>query len=322
MQAIVVRQFGGPEVLRLENVAAVTPGPGQVLVRVRAAGVNPVDTYIRTGTYPVKPALPYTPGLDLAGVVDAIGPEVATWKPGDRVYSDGIGPTSGGCAEFAVCAADRVHALPERVSFAQGAALGVPYATAWRALFTRAHAQAGDTILVHGASGGVGTAAVQIARAHGLHVIGTAGTPEGLALVREQGAHAALDHRDPGYLDEVKALTGGRGVDIVLEMLANVNLDRDLEAIAKGGRVMVVGNRGRVEIDPRKCMSRDGAILGMTLFNATPADLTRIHAGLRAGIENGALSPVIGRELPLAEAAEAHRLVMAPGARGKIVLLP
>jgi NADPH2:quinone reductase len=208
------------------------------------------------------------------------------------------------------------------VSFAQGAALGVPYSTAWRALFIRARARAGETLLVHGASGGVGTAAVELGRSHGLRVIGTAGTPEGLTLAREHGAHHVLNHRDADYLQQVMPLTGNAGVDVVLEMLANVNLDRDLDVLAMHGRVVVIGNRGRVEIDPRKAMARDGAILGMTLFNATPEESREIHAGLVAGLENGTLNPVIGKEFPLADAVKAHAAVMEPGAYGKIVLVP
>jgi NADPH2:quinone reductase len=228
----------------------------------------------------------------------------------------------GGYGEFALCEEWQASPLPERVSFAQGAALGVPYATAWRALFIRAHARAGETVLVHGASGGVGTAAVQIARAHGLLVIGTAGTPDGVALVRAQGAHHALNHHDPDYLQQVRPLSRGRGADVVLEMLANVNLDRDLEVLARKGRVVVIGNRGRVEIDPRKTMGVDGAILGMTLFNADRDELHEIHAGLVAGLENGTLTPVVSKEMPLADAVKSHVAVLEPGAMGKIVLVP
>ena len=322
MKAIVVRAFGGPDVLTLEEVPTSSPGPGQVLVRVNAAGVNPVDTYLHTGAYAIKPTLPYTPGMDLGGTVEAVGPEVTAWKRGDRVYGHGVAPGSGAYAEFAVCLTSQVCTLPARASFAQGAALGVPYATAWRALFIRAHARAGETVLVHGASGGVGTAAIQIARAHGLRVIGTAGTADGIAQVLEQGAHDALNHRDANYRDAITQLTGGRGVDLVLEMLANINLDRDLDLLARHGRVVVIGSRGRVEIDPRKTMGKDAAILGMTLFNATPDELHGIHAGLVAGLEQGTLRPLIGRELPLADAATAHVAVMEPGARGKIVLIP
>jgi NADPH2:quinone reductase len=221
-----------------------------------------------------------------------------------------------------VCDEAVAHPLPARVSFAQGAALGVPYSTAWRALFMRARARAGETLLVHGASGGVGTAAVELGRSHGLRVIGTAGTKEGLDLAREHGAHHVLNHRDADYLQQVMPLTGNTGVDVVLEMLANVNLDRDLDVLARNGRVVVIGSRGRVEIDPRKALSRDGAILGMTLFNATPEELREIHAGLVAGLENGTLNPVIGKEFPLAEAAKAHVAIMESAAYGKIVLVP
>jgi NADPH2:quinone reductase len=220
----------------------------------------------------------------------------------------------------ALCDEWRVLPLAERVSFQQGAALGVPYGTAWRALLMRASARAGETVLVHGASGGVGSAAVQIARARGLRVIGTAGTAEGVALVARQGAHHVLNHRDADYLQQVPAITGGRGVDVVLEMLAHVNLDHDLDVLAPQGRVVVIGNRGRVEIDPRKAMARDAAILGMTLFNATRDHLEEIHAGLLAGLDNGTLRPVIGKELPLGEAPTAHVAVMEAGALGKIVL--
>ena len=319
MKAIVVREFGAPDVMTYEDVADPAPGPGQVLIRVHACGVNPVETYIRAGTYARKPALPYTPGSDVGGTVESVGSGVTQFKPGDRVYTQGA---AGGYAERLVCAEALAHPLPARISFAQGAALGVPYSTAWRALFLRAHARAGETLLVHGASGGVGTAAVELGRSHGLRVIGTAGTAEGLALAREHGAHLALNHRDPGYLQQVMPFTGGAGVDVVLEMLANVNLDHDLDVLALHGRIVVIGNRGRVEIDPRKAMARDGAILGMTLFNATPEESHEIHAGVVAGLENGTLNPVIGKEFRLAEAAKAHVAVMESGAYGKIVLLP
>lgn len=322
MRAIVVSGFGPPEVMKLESRPDPLPGPGQVVVRVRAAGVNPVETYIRGGAYGRLPPLPWTPGTDLGGIVEQAGENVTAWTPGDRVYSHGVAAGSGAYAELALCEEHQLHPLPSRVSFAQGAAMGVPYATAWRALFVRANARAGETVFVHGASGGVGTAAVQMARAHGLRVIGSAGTAGGVALVREQGAHEAVNHREPDYLERVMRFTGGRGVDLVAEMLANVNLDRDLDLLAPRGRVVVVGNRGRIEIDPRKAMTKDAAILGMQLVHASRDELAGIHAGLVAGLENGTLHPVIGREFPLAEAPSAHAAVMEPGARGKIVLVP
>ncbi len=319
MKAIVVREFGSPDVMKLENVPEPVPGPGQVTIRVHAAGVNPVDTYIRAGTYARKPSLPYTPGTDVGGVVHAVGANVTRVRAGDRVYGHAA---IGGYAEVALCEDWQVHPLPQGSSFQQGSAIGVPYATAWRALLMRAEGRPGESVLVHGASGGVGTAAVQIARACGMLVIGTAGSEEGLSHVRNQGAHHVLNHRDADYLQRVPALTDGRGVDVVLEMLANVNLDRDLDVLAQHGRIVVIGNRGRVEIDPRKSMARDAAILGMTLFNATRAHLEEIHAGIVAGLENGSLNPVIGKEFPLADAAKSHVAVMESGALGKIVLIP
>ena len=321
MNAIVVREFGPPEVMKLEEVPTLSPGPGQVLVGVKAVGVNPVETYIRAGTYARKPNLPYTPGTDVAGVVEAVGPNVTSVKAGDRVYAHTTSGT-GGYRQSTVCDEPHVHTLPERLSFQQGAALGVPYSTAWRALFLRAQARPGETVLIHGASGGVGVAAIQIARAFGLRVIGTAGTERGIQMVREQGAHKVLNHREADYLKQVMPLTDGRGVDLVVEMLANVNLDRDLDVLAFRGRVMLVGNRGRIEIDPRKIMSRDANVLGMLMMNATADEYRTIHAALAPGLENGSLTPVVGRQMPLAEAADSHRAVLEPGAYGKIVLIP
>jgi NADPH:quinone reductase len=179
----------------------------------------------------------------------------------------------------------------------------------------------GETVFVHGASGGVGTAAVQLARAAGLRVVGTAGTTEGRRLVAEQGAHHVLNHREEGYLEELTRLTGGRGPDVILEMAAHFNLNRDLEVVGRAGRVVVIGSRGAVEINPRLAMTRDADVLGMSLFNAGEREAESIHAALVAGLESGTLRPVVGRELPLAEAAAAHEQVLAPGAYGKIVLL-
>jgi NADPH2:quinone reductase len=320
MKAIRVREFGAPEVLRVEDLPELQPGPGQVIVRVKAAGVNPVDAYIRTGTYARTPALPYTPGFDAAGVVESVGKGVTHASTGNRVY---VGwSLSGTYAEQALCSESQVHPLPERVSYAQGAAVHVPYATAYYGLFLRAGASPGDTVLVHGASGGVGVAAVQLARAAGMTVIGTAGSDKGREMVVQQGAHHVLDHRAPGYLERLHALTGGRGVDVVLEMLANLNLGKDLGILAPGGRVVVIGSRGTVEIDPRMTMSRNASIVGLTLFNASERETATIHAALVAGLESGTLRPIVGQEMPLAEAPRAHHAVMEPGAYGKIVLCP
>jgi len=215
---------------------------------------------------------------------------------------------------------NQVHALPANVSFSQGAGVFVPYATAFFALHNSAEARASETVLIHGASGGVGTAATQMARAMGLTVFGTAGTKKGLDLALREGAHQVFDHSKPGYTDEIMKATGGRGVDVVLEMLANVNLSSDLKLLATHGRVIVIGNRGEITINPRDIMSRRGAVRGFTLWAVTEAELTVIFAGIGAGLENGTLRPIVAKELPLKDAAQAHVDVLAPGASGKIVL--
>jgi NADPH2:quinone reductase len=286
---------------------------------VKAAGVNPTDTYTRSGTSR-RPPLPYTPGIDGAGVVESVGEGVAGVRVGARVYLSGT--ITGAYAEEAICEETQVHSLPERVSFTQGAGINIPYATAYRALFQLAKATPGEVVLIHGGTGGVGIAAIQLARAAGMKVIGTGGTERGRDLATEQGAHHMLDHKLQGYLDQIQALTQRHGVDVILEMLANVNLDRDLKALAMGGRVVVIGSRGRIEIDPRDAMIRDASIWGMLLFNVTQREAFSIHAALVAGLENGTLQPIIGKEMPLTEAPRAHREIMEPGAYGKIVLIP
>ena len=319
MKAIRVHGFGGPEVLRLEETNAPMAGPGQVVVKIEAVGVNPVDTYIRSGGYGKRP-LPYTPGSDAAGTVEAVGADVTGFKPGDRVYT--AGTITGAYAEKCLCTAAQVRLLPERVTFAEGAGVYVPYYTAWFALFVRAEAKPGETVLVHGASGGVGLAAVQIARAAGLTVIGTAGSERGRQLVAAQGADLVLDHTQDGYLDTAKSYTGGRGIDVVLEMLANVNLGKDLGVVAQNGRVVVIGSRGPVEIDPRLTMQRNSSILGMSLSNATEPQLSQMHAAIGAGLLTGTLTPLVAETFPLADAPRAHEAVMQSGAHGKIVLIP
>jgi NADPH2:quinone reductase len=321
MKAILVRQFGGPEVLKLEEVPTPKPAAGQVLVKIHAAGVNPADTYARTGNYAVLPSLPYTPGTDGAGVVDSIGDGVKTVKPGDRVYV--AKSLSGTYAEYAVALETQVRRLPDRISFAQGAGVFIPYGTAYHAIYHQAKAHAAETVLVHGASGGVGIASVQIARALGLTVFGTAGSAKGLELAQREGAHQIFDHSKSGYQEEITKATGGRGVDIILEMLANVNLGADLKLLAQMGRVVVIGSRGDVTITPRDLMSRRASIRAFTLWAFTEAESMEVHAGIIAGLENGTLRPVVGSEIPLTDAAQAHINVMKPsGAFGKIVLIP
>ena len=316
MKAIRVSRFGDPSVLELHDLPALVPAPGQILVGLHAGGVNPVEAYVRTGKYARLPELPYTPGSDGAGVVEQS--QDPGLPPGSRVFV--AGSLTGTYAELALCTPEQVFPLPDHITFEQGAALGVPYATATWALFYRGHARAAETLLIHGASGGVGLAALQLARAAGLRIFGTAGTPEGLELVTQNGAKEAFNHREPGYLDQIKAATDGRGLDIILEMAANQNLGHDLTLLAPNGRVVVVGSRGPVEIDPRNIMMREADIRGITLFSATPADRAEIYHRITLGLEDGSLDPIIGNTFPLQEAARAHEQIMSSAARGKLVL--
>ncbi|MDZ4816827.1 MAG: NADPH:quinone reductase [Verrucomicrobiota bacterium] len=317
MNAIVVEKAGGPEVLQIKQVDTPVCEPGTILVKVHAAGINPVDTYLRSGDYPIA-KFPFTPGFDAAGVIESISPNVKGFRLGDRVYT-GFN-ISGAYAEYVLCHDHQVYALPDRVEFPEGACINVPYATAYKALYLKGHAKPGEYVLVHGGSGGVGVAAIQLARAGGFTVIATAGTDQGLNLINQCGAHHAFNHNSPSYVNDIKSLTADRGIDVILEMLANVNLEKDLGLLGMNGRVVVIGNRGRVEIDPRLTMGKELSITGMALFNASSSELRSIHSALKAGFDNGSLKPVIGHQLPLAEAARGHELVMKPGSYGKIVL--
>jgi len=320
MKAIVVHEYGEPEVMKIEDVPTPDPNDGQVLVKVGAAGVNPVDTYLRTGIHAHAPELPYTPGKDGAGVIEKIGGGVTSVKPGDHVYT--AGSLTGTYAEYSVCGEKQVGKLPDNVSFEKGAAVWTPYATSYRALFQKANAKSGETVLIHGASGGVGIAAVQWAKDAGLNVIGTASSDEGKQLVEQQGADAVFDHTDEDHFGEIRERTGGKGVDLIIEMLANVNLERDFEALAMFGRIVVVGNRGSIQFTPRLAMTKDATIHGMSLFNAPSEKLAEIHSKVVDALKRGAIDPVVGDSIPLAEAPRAHHQVIENKASGKIVLIP
>jgi NADPH2:quinone reductase len=320
MKSIVIHEYGGPEVMKLEDVPTPDPAAGQVLVKIEAAGVNPVDAYIRSGNYANVPKLPYTPGKDGAGVVEKIGDGVTRFKPGDRVYT--AGSISGTYAEFSLCDETHLGRLPENVSFEQGAGIWTPYATSYRALFQKAAAKSGETVFIHGASGGVGVAAIQWSKNAGLKVIGSASSENGKKLVASEGADHVVDHTDDSHLAEVRELTDGRGVDVIIEMLANENLARDFDALAMFGRISIVGNRGSLDFNPRLAMGKDASMFGMSLFNAPPDAMEEIHAAIFDGLSKGYLKPVVGESIPLAEAPRAHKQVIENKAFGKIVLIP
>ncbi|XP_053102330.1 quinone oxidoreductase isoform X1 [Hemicordylus capensis] len=321
MRAVRVFEFGGPEVLKLQSdVLLPIPKENQVLIKVHACGINPVETYIRSGTHAKKPALPYTPGTDVAGVVEGVGEHVTAFKKGDRVFT--LGTISGGYAEYTVASVDTVFSLSDKLDFKQGAAIGIPYFTAYHALFQKGSAKAGETLLVHGASGGVGIATCQIARAYGLKILGTAGTEEGMSLVLQNGAHKVFNHRKKDYVAQIKETAGTQGIDVIVEMLANVNLANDLQLLSKGGRVMIVGSRGPIEINPRDTMLKESSIRGLSLFSASKEELSECAASLIAGIEAGWVKPVVGPEYPMEKVADAHKnIIHSQGALGKMVLL-
>lgn len=321
MQAIHVEQFGGPEVLQLKNNLIVPPlTPTQVLVRVMYTGVNPVETYIREGQYSRLPDLPYIPGSDAAGYVESVGIDVTGLNLGTRVFV--TGRNSGAYAEFIVTEYSYVFPLHHRLSFAQGAALGVPYFTAYKALIMGAKAKPGERVLIHGASGAVGTAAVQIARSMGVVVFGTAGTKDGMDVVAKCGAHHVFNHNHKSYEKKMLEQTNNEGFDVIIEHLANINLGHDVQMLKRDARIMVVGCRGSVNINPRHLMLPEASIKGVTLQgNTTVAQYKEIGSAIVAGIEAGWVNPVINREYAMEEAQQVHYdIIHSKGAKGKLVL--
>ena len=323
MKAIRVHEFGGPEKLIIEEVPEPKAGAGEIVVQIKAAGVNPVETYMRAGAYPTLPKLPWTPGSDGAGIVHSVGSGVKSVKAGDRVYV--AGSSTGTYAEYSLSTEAQVHRLPEKITFQQGAAIGIPYGTAYRALFQRAKALPNEIVLINGASGAVGLAAVQLARAYGMFVIGTAGGDEGLSLVEKNGAHYAFHHsaddlpKRVGHLAEIR---GKQGPDVIIEMLANKNLAKDMQMLGRHGRIVTVGNRGSIEINARDIMGKDGAILGMSLPYASDAEKASIYSALGAALEIGVAKPVVAREYSFKDAPQAHKDGIEKSTHGKLVLLP
>nr|KAG5694883.1 hypothetical protein BaRGS_029500 [Batillaria attramentaria] len=274
---------------------------GWVLLKASAVGINTVDWYIASGNFPIKPPLPWIPGWDAAGVVEAVGKKVTKFKKGDRVYC--AGSVSGSYAEYVV-SEERQTGHLGKLSFAQGAAIGVPYNTAYRAVVHKAKVRAGETVLIHGASGAVGNAGVQLCKALGARVFGTAGTDKGLDLVKANGAVATFNHREKGYEDKIKAASDG-GVDVVIEMAGNVNLQRDLDLVAKRGRIVIVGGVGDITINAGSFLMSETTVQGITLYEAGEADWREMTAFYEAGIETGWVKPVVAKEYPLAQVGQA-----------------
>ncbi len=316
MKAIRVHQTGDVKVLQYEEIAIPEPKQDEVLIRVNAAGINPVDAMYRDGRIPTS--LPFTPGSDCAGIVKAIGSDVHHLKVGDRVFAGSVIQRS--YAEYMICHPSFVFRLPENISFVQGAALYIPYFTAYRALIRHGKLQKGETVVTHGATGGVGIAAVQLAKVLGANIIATAGTDYGRELLKSIGVTQIIDHRNPGHYDDFMKLTNKKGVDVLLE-IASGFFRSDIEVMAPFGRIVsIVG--GVFELPVHELMHKDVSITGMDVFNTPDDEKKEIGAWLTAQLEKDSFSPIIRKEFPLSEAAKAHELLAKPGAAGKLILIP
>lgn len=316
MLAAQINQYGPASDIKVVEVEAPHIQDDQILVKIGAAGVNPVDTYIRSGTNNYTANFPHTPGSDGAGTIAAIGIEVEGFNLNDRVYFNRC--LTGSSAEYAICSPANLFPLADTLSFVEGACLGIPYTTAYRALFDRANAQAGDKVLIHGGTGAVGIAAVQLALASGMEVIASTGTEAGAKLLKQQGVQQVIYHKEENHLAPFQSLD--TGFDVIIEMLANQNLDQDLKALGRNGCVAVVGNRGTIEINPRDLMARDASVVGVALANASPDDLKRISQALYPLFQQGLLKPVVRKTYSLTEVGLAHDAVLEPGALGNLVI--
>jgi len=324
VKAVRIHEYGGPEVLVYEDVPMPEPGPAQILVRVAAATVNPVDVAVREDRFPTPKDPPKTLGSDGAGVVERVGAEIGSVEPGDRVAFSGLGIGSeGSYAEFALIAETQVVRMPEGLSFVDAAAIGMAFPAAYYALVTRGALREGETVLIQGASGGVGSASVQLAKALGARVLATASGPGAADLVLGLGAEAVVDFRTEDVAARVLELTDGKGVDLVHELVLSVNLPTDVKLVAKGGRIVGTGQGPGPDATAPigAALAKDVSVLFMNLSNAGRAGVAAIAAEIAEMAAAGQVRPVIGTELPLSEARRAHEL-LAGDHLGKIVLLP
>lgn len=325
MRAVQISQFGDADVLEVVELPVPNPGANQVRIRVMAAGVNPVDTYVRSGAYGDRP-MPVALGFDAAGEIDAVGPGVDASVIGTRVYTCSALP--GAYAQFAIVEIDRTYPLPDNISFDQGAAIGIPYATAYAALHQHASTSAKSTVFVHGGSGGVGIPTIELAKLAGARVAASCGTDAGEEILRAHGADIIVRHDTDGYLDTLISQVstpgpaGQIGIDTIVEMAAHINLGNDLTLLNNRGTVVVVGSRGPVQINARDVMRRDARIQGMLLFNLTSKERQEIHSKLFPLLLDGVLNPRVAATLPLDAVREAHVNVLKSGIGGKIVLNP
>ena len=324
MKAVRIHSYGGPEVLVYEEVDTPTPGSGQVLVRVAAASVNPFDVAVRENRFPTPKEPPKTIGTDGAGVVTAVADDVGDVAVGDEVFFNGLGVGSeGSYAEYALLAAVQAVPKPANLTFVEAAAMGLVFPTAYYGLVNRGQLRQGETVLVQGAGGGVGSAALQIAKALGARVIAVVGDQGAAKLVRELGADEVIDRKAQDVVAETKGLTAGHGVDLVLEVFLSENLATDIAVIRKGGRIVCVaaGAQADVALPIGAAQGGDASLLFLSLNNAGRAGVAGIMREIAKLSVEGRVKAVVGATLPLSEARHAHEL-LAGHHVGKIVLVP
>jgi putative PIG3 family NAD(P)H quinone oxidoreductase len=325
MLAVTIAHPGGPEVLTPTEVPDPVPGHGEVLVEVAAAGVNHADLYQRTGNYAAPPGAPEWPGLEASGIVAAVGDGVEGVAVGDRVCALLPG---GGYAERVVARAEQLLPVPDSVDLLEAAGLPEALATVWSNVVMTAQLRAGETLLVHGGSSGIGTIAIQLARALGCRVAVTAGSAAKLEACERLGADILVDYREQDFVEVVRSATEGRGADVVLDAIGGDYLDRNVAALAPHGRIVLIGNQSRTkgELDIRRLMSIWGSIHGSTLRARSPVERDRIMTSVRENawplVESRQVVPVIDERFPLTDARLAHERLERGGHIGKLLLVP
>ncbi len=323
MRAVIASEPGGPEVLALADVPDPSPGAGEVVIDVVGTAVNRADTLQRKGFYPPPPGASDILGLECSGVVSAVGEGVSDLSVGDEVCALLAG---GGYAEKVLVPAGQVMPVPPGVDLVTAGAVPEVACTVWSNVFMIAGLQKGETLLVHGGAGGIGTMAIQLAKALGATVVTTAGSPEKLELCRSLGADMAVDYREQDFVAEVREATGGQGADVILDVMGAKYLDRNISALATEGRLVIIGLQGgaKGELDLGKLLSKRGAVIATALRSRPVEEKAAICASVVEHVwplfEDGSVRPVVHTTLPLAEAGKAHRMMESGDHVGKIVL--
>lgn len=324
MTCIEITEPGGPDVLKPATRPVPEPGPGEVLLRVAAAGINGPDIYQRKGFYPAPPGVTDIPGLEVAGAVVAVGEGVAQWSPGDHVCALTAG---GGYAEYCVAPAPQCLPIPKGLDWVQAAALPETFFTVWTNVFERAHLSAGESLLVHGGGGGIGTTAIQLASALGARVFTTEGDADKCSTCERLGAERAINYATEDFVSVIKDLTGKKGVDVILDIVGGDYVSRNIACLARDGRLVNIAFRkgSKVEIDMMPVMLKRLTLTGSTLRIQPVERKAEIAAALLENvwplIEAGKIAPMVHARLPMAQADEGHRIMDAAEHVGKIMLV-